>query len=244
MSNTNQSNPGTTQSNNQEIPVNQTGLSLGSSNPVTNSIRNGTVQQAQTATVFLVSANGGSFTVTPDTLCVALAQQHQVFKRFEQQVPLDPSKPGDDVTILVRKVDVWSSGDTFLTCKFHMGGRSPEQVVETKQFYAIGFAGAERNHISFDYDVVTHVIPWDVKNRINDPIFDVSVANGSGSPAGFGYFAQITFTFYNRTFLNFISNPFLLNFPDEQTCRKRRAESDAEMHVAKIKKLTIPVNAE
>ena len=237
MSNTNQSNGAAAQGNSQEIPPHQTGLSTGSTNPITNSIRNGTVQQMQTATVFLASGQGGASTVTPLSIMNALSQQHTIFKPIY-------AAGIDAVTILVRKIDIWADGNNLLTAKFHMGGRSKAQVVETKQFYAIGFAGAERNHISFDYDMVPHVLPWDLKDRSDDEIVEIAVVDSGGVPAAGGYFAQVTFSFYNRSFLSFLQNPGLINMPNKEAGRKRAAEREAEMQVAKIKKLTIPVNAE
>lgn len=149
----------------------------------------------------------------------------------------------DQVTLLVRKIDIWAEGNNLLTAKFHMGGRGNAQVTETRQFYAIGFAGAERNHISFDYDICPHVIPWDIFNGSLDPIVDVSIVDAGGVAATTGYFMQVTFTFYNRTFLDFIS-PSFLNTPNQEAGRKRAAEREAEMRVEKIKKLTLPMNVE
>lgn len=236
MSSTNQSNSGAAAGNKQENNDPKSNMSMGAAASIGNSISNGQLQAGSTQTVYVAATSGTAQAVTAVTLINQLEKQNTIFGPYDET--------SMELIVIPRRCNIWAGGSTYLTAKFYDGqeaGTTSGLAVKTKQFYSIGFNGAERNEINYNWGVTAEVKPFVLGETRNIAFIEVVDPTGAGTTTA--WFSEWTFTLYERTFIGASLKSMFIDLDDNEWKRKRQEEEGA-LKVKKIKSLTLPMNME
>lgn len=236
MPGTNKSNPGTTESNQQETNNPETRGSVGPANSITNAIQNGDVHGARTETVYLARSTGTQVSILARDLLTALETQNPIYS-----FPLTSTS----YVVVPRHIDVWAGGNVILTAKFNeCSALSATTAPMSQQFYAVGFDGADRCHIQYKWGMPAEVRPWLADSTAPAPqapcIIECSSPFDTEAPTT--WFAKFTFTVFDRTFFNVVPTLFMDKTPQEM--EKQQQEQRGIKRLKRMKDLTLPNNME
>lgn len=209
MSGANQSNNGAASSDQQETNSPQTRGSVGPANSITNAIQNGDLRAARTETVLLASSSGTQSAIKASDLITILQQQNPIYG-----FPAGST----DYVVVPRHVDIWAGGNVILTARFNECAAINSQTVGmSKQFYAVGFEGADRCHFNFMWGSPAEVRPWVADPTASDDLAPVNleVVNPFDEAANTTWVAKFTFTVFARSFFNLAPGFFLDKTPEE-----------------------------